>query len=82
MSYLRFNVDIVIQEPIPKELAEKLSAIQEAITTLKNFASVINEGKDNNEQTIKATCHRCLHDEGKPCINVVEIENLQSLIQK
>ena len=67
MSYLRFTIDLAVKEPIPSELKEELPSILKTIKKLKSFASKINEGKENEEFTIKATFHRCYHDEGKPC---------------
>lgn len=67
MSFIRFNLDLAIKEPIPDELNQKFSAIKETILKLKSFASKINEGKENEEMTIRAVYHRCFHDEGKPC---------------
>ena len=67
MSYLRLILDLAVKEPLPSKLADKLSEIQEGIRFIKSFASKINEGKVNEEDTTKAVYHRCLHDEGLPC---------------
>ena len=73
MSYLRFNLDLAIKQPIPNALKNKLPAIRHTIKELKSYASKINEGQDNEEITVKATWHLCKHDEGKPCEEENEI---------
>lgn len=67
MSYLRFMIDLAIKEPIPDELSEQLDVIRTHIRTLKSYASKINEGLLNEEDTTRAKYHKCRHDEGLPC---------------
>lgn len=69
MSYLRFNLDLAVKQPIPTALKDKLPAIRDAIKQLKSYASKINEGKNNEEMTVKASYHICHHDSGNtiPC---------------
>ena len=79
MAGLRFSLDLYIDEDptgvliagvkIPPALAGKIPAIRQAIRDLKVFASKINEGKDNEEMTVRAAYHICYHNENsnKPC---------------
>ena len=67
MSYLRFQLDLAIKEPLPQALADRLPAIRDTIRRLKSFASKINEGQTNEEMTVRAVYHICRHDEGAPC---------------
>ena len=46
--------------------ARKL-AFRDEVRALKALAVKINEGKANEEMTVKASWHRCGHDEGKAC---------------
>ena len=73
MSYLRFTVDLAVKEPLPPTLAEKLPAIRQQILQLKAFATRINQGRPNEEMTVKATYHVCRHEEGLPCEPEIEI---------
>lgn len=67
MSSIRFNLDLSIPEPLPKELEERLFEIQETLKFLQSFSSEINQEGINKEVTTRAVYHRCFHDEGKPC---------------
>ena len=77
MAGLRFTLDLYIPEDsdgtevagvkIPSVLAENLPTIRSAIRQLKGFARRINEGKDNEEMTIRAAYHICRHEDGLPC---------------
>lgn len=67
MSFLRLDIRLAVKEPIPQELKDALPSIKDKIRQLKSFASKINEGTNSEEMTVKATWHRCFHDEGKPC---------------
>ena len=73
MSYLRFNLDVAIKQPIPETLKNKLPIIRSHVRDLKSYASKINEGTPNEEMTVKATYHVCRHDEGLPCDEETEI---------
>jgi len=73
MSYIRFNLDLAVKQPIPSGLKSKLPEIRDAIRKLKSYASKINEGKVNEEMTVKAAYHICRHDENLPCDPEVEI---------
>lgn len=67
MSYIRFQLDLAVKQPIPAALQSKLPEIREAVRKLKSFASKINEGKETEEMTVRAVYHICHHDEGLPC---------------
>ena len=67
MNY-RFTLDLAIP-PIRYEAlpAATKIAFRDLVRNLKALAVKINEGKPNEEMTVKATWHRCHHDEDKPC---------------
>lgn len=67
MSYLRFQLDLAIKQPIPDALKTKLPEIKDNIQRLKAYAEKINEGNVNEEMTVRAVYHICKHDEGLPC---------------
>ena len=66
----RFQLDLAIPSAVYDSIpsAKKL-AIRDRIRELKALAVTINEGKDTEEMTVKATWHKCYHDEipTKPC---------------
>ena len=64
MSGYRFTIDLFVKEPIPTELKDKLPNIREAVRKLKSYASSVGE-----DIIIKATYHKCHHDEvtNQPC---------------
>ncbi len=73
MAFLRFEISLAVKEDptgtlvagikIPTALATKIPAIRQAIQTLKSFASKINAGKPNEENTVRFKRHICHHDE-------------------
>ena len=66
----RFTLDLAIPKDVYEALpAAKKIAARDAIRALKAYAVKINEGKENEEMTVKATYHICHHDEGNmiPC---------------
>ncbi len=64
MSLIRFNLDLAIPETVYNALPlTKKVAARDAIRDLKALAVKINAEKPNEEMTIKATMHRCHHDE-------------------
>lgn len=68
MALMRFDIQLAIPELVYNALplAKKIAA-RDAIRGLKALAVKINEGKPNEEMTVRAKFHRCFHDEGKPC---------------
>lgn len=73
MSYLRFNLDLAVKQPIPSALQAKIPAIRDYIKQLKAYAEKINDGQPNEEMTVRAVYHICRHDEGKPCDPEIDI---------
>lgn len=68
MALIRFNLDLAIPEAVYNAIpAAKKLAARDAIQGLKALAVKINEGQPNEEMTVRAVWHRCLHDEGKSC---------------
>jgi len=66
----RFMLDLAIPEAVYNAIpAATKKAIRDRIRDLKAKAVKINEGQINEEITIKATWHKCHHDEGNqvPC---------------
>lgn len=53
-----------VYDAIP--LARKI-AFRDEVRALKALSVKINEGLDNEEMTVKASWHWCLHDEGGSC---------------
>jgi len=80
MSFLRFNLDLAIKQPLPAVLLEKPTAAQlqamtgmtwvqifrEMVKRLKKQSEKI-ESTYNIEETTRATFHVCRHDEGFSC---------------
>ena len=73
MSHLRFTLDLAIKQPIPQALQDKIPIIREKIRQLKAYAEKINEGKVNEEMTVRAVYHICHHDSQEPCEEEMEI---------
>ena len=80
MSFLRFNLDLAIKQPLPAALNERptpgqlsamanmtwLQIIREMIRRLKAHSEKI-ESATNIEETTRAVTHVCRHDEGLSC---------------
>jgi len=74
MSLIRFQLDLAIPENVYNAIpAAKKLAIRDMVRSMKALAVKINEGKDNEEDTVVARYHICGHDEGKACEPVEEI---------
>ena len=64
----RINIELAIPEKVFDKIpAERKQAFIREVRAMKNLAVKINEGKANEEMTVKAVWHRCGHDEGKAC---------------
>jgi len=80
MSFLRFNLDLAIKQPLPVALLEKPTRTQlegmsnmtwvqifrEMVRRLKVQSSKI-ESKNSIEETTRTVFHTCRHDEEKSC---------------
>lgn len=74
MAFIRFQLDLAIPEEVYNKIpARTKKAFIDAIRALKAFAVKINEGEVNEENTTRATLHRCRHDEDLPCEGWEEI---------
>lgn len=68
IAFIRFQLDCAIKEEVFATIPQaKKDAFKAAVRALKAYASKINEGLPNEEMTVKASWHRCLHDEGGTC---------------
>ena len=69
MTLIRFEIQLAIPEAVYNAIpAAKKIVARDAIRGLKALAVKINEGKPNEEMTVRAVWHRCHHDEvGVPC---------------
>ncbi len=67
MALIRFQLDLAIPEAVYNAIpdAKKLAA-RDAIRGLKALAVKINAGQPNEEMTVRAVFHRCLHNETPP----------------
>ena len=64
----RFQLDLAIPESAFDSIPDaKKQAFKDAVRAIKSLAVKINEGKVNEEMTVRAVWHRCAHDEGLPC---------------
>ncbi len=64
----RFDIQLAIPETVYQAIpAAKKTATKDAIRGLKALAVRINEGKPNEEMTVRAVWHRCHHDTGESC---------------
>ncbi len=70
MATIRFILDLAIPEAVFTVIpTAKVTALKQGIRDLKALAVKINDGKPNEEMTVRAVWHRCYHDEpgNKPC---------------
>jgi len=71
---IRFQLDLAIPEKVFNKISkERKAAFISEVRALRALAVKINEGKPNEEMTVKARYHKCYHDEGKACEPEVEI---------
>lgn len=64
----RFQLDLAIPEATYDSIPTiTKTAFRNCIRQMKALAVRINRGQANEEMTVKATWHRCFHDEGKSC---------------
>ena len=70
MAMIRFSLDLAIPFKVYDAVpTAKKTAFRDAVRAIKALAAKINEGKENEEMTVKAVWHKCYHDEDptKPC---------------
>ena len=71
MALIRFTLDLAIPEAVYQVIpsATKIE-FRDRVRAMKALAVKINEGSPNEEMTVKATWHRCTHDEdpASPCV--------------
>ena len=67
MSYTRITIDLAFKNPMSNAVKKKLADLKALILQGKAYAEKINEGLENEENTVKARWHICHHDEGLPC---------------
>ena len=68
MALIRFILDLAIPEAVYNGISPaKRVAIRDMIRELRAYAVKINAGADNEEMTVNAKWHRCLHDTGGKC---------------
>jgi len=75
MALIRFSLDLAIPEKVFDKIPlDRKIAFRNEVRALKSLAIRINEGLPNEEMTVKASWHKCYHDEGgKPCEPIQEI---------
>ena len=76
MAGIRFRLDLFIPEAVYNAIpVATKTAIRGRIRELKAKAIKVNEGLPNEEMTVRATWHKCYHDENlnKPCEEEQEI---------
>ncbi|KKL97512.1 hypothetical protein LCGC14_1833740 [marine sediment metagenome] len=77
MSLRRLQLDLAVQEDkdgkLPSALEGQWTGLLNHIKAFKNASIKINKGLVNEEDTIRATYHKCFHDEGKQCDTKIEI---------
>jgi len=69
MSGTRVRIDLFFKDKTPLQVNADFPQLLPIIKAAKAKASKINEGKDNEEMTVRAGYHTCYHDEipPKPC---------------
>ena len=68
MSFIRFQIDGAVEQEAYKALpAATKTAIRDKFRQLKTFCAKINEGSDNEEDTVRFKWHVCNHDIGGIC---------------
>ena len=73
MAGTRLSVDFFFDGMTPQQVKEAFPQLLPAIKASKAKASKINEGKDNEEMTVRAIYHICRHEDDLPCDPDVEI---------
>ena len=67
MPYIRWTIDLAVEEPVTKELEAEMDELKTRLLHFREQCSIINEGLPNEENTKKMNEHICNHDVGKGC---------------
>jgi len=67
MAGYRLRADLFIPEKIAEKHRDKIIELHKWLKEAKAYSVRINEGKSNEEFTVKASWHRCHHDTGGVC---------------
>jgi hypothetical protein len=60
----RFTLDLAIPQTVFEAISTaKIQTLKDNIRALKALAVKVNAGQPNEEMTVKATWHKCHHDE-------------------
>ena len=64
LAGIRFSLDLFIPEKVFNKIpTDRKQAFKDEVRALKALSVKINEGRDNEEMTVKAGWHKCYHDE-------------------
>lgn len=67
MSYIRIRIDLAFKNPMTTAVKNKLDELRDMVKQGKVYATKINEGKPDEENTVSAKWHICNHDTGGSC---------------
>lgn len=74
MAMWRGRLDLAIPMAVWNNIpAARKLAFRDEVRAMKALAVKINEGKPNEEMTVRASWHTCRHDEGLSCDEEVNI---------
>ena len=73
MAGTRVKIDLFFADKTPQQVNQENPQLLPAIKAAKKKASKINEGKKNEEMTVRAAFHICRHEDGLTCDPEVEI---------
>ena len=66
MAGTRVTIDLYFKDKTPAQVKSQFPQLLTSIKAAKAKASRINEGKENEEMTVKAVYHICHHDDPEP----------------
>lgn len=66
MTGTRVSIDLFFKDKTPAQVNKAFPQLLPTIKAAKAKASKINEGKVNEETTVRATYHICHHDDPEP----------------
>ncbi len=75
MAGTRVILDLYFDNQTPQQVNQSFPQLLPAIKAAKTKATKINEGKENEEMTVRAVYHICRHNQNPPlpCDPEVEI---------